>query len=41
MVEQQTEIIKKERERERERQAELMREVCLPITLNLYRLYLN
>ena len=32
MVEQQTEIIKKERERERERQAELMREVCLSIT---------
>ena len=41
MVEQQTEIIKKERERERERQAELMREVCLSITLNLYSLYLN
>ena len=41
MVEQQTEIIKKERERERERQSELMREVCLSITLNLYRLYLN
>ena len=32
LVEQQTEIIKKLRERERERQAELMREVCLPIT---------
>ena len=32
LVEQQTEIIKKPRERERERQAELMREVCLPIT---------
>ena len=41
MVEQQTEIIKKERERERKRQAELLREVCLPIILNLYSLYLN
>lgn len=33
MVEQQTEIIKKEREREKERQNELMREVCLSVVL--------